>query len=118
DIILKGIGEDKIAVLCSLNNSDKVSKYYNELDDVVYPKQINFITSAYYTGYDIEETYHLICVSDVKKFTTLLSTSQIKQIAGRCREESLLSETFVYNSFTKLSKLPNVIYVTKKGLQE
>jgi hypothetical protein len=72
-------------------------EYFGELTDGLLPKQINFITSAYYTGVDIFENYHSIAVSSYQAPHTLLSNHKLKQIIGRCRKK-LLSETVIYST--------------------
>lgn len=69
------------------------------------PNRINFITSAYFTGYDLKDKYHLIIVSDSHKGNTMLSEFEIYQIAGRSRDRSgLLSFKVIYNLKSTIEK--------------
>ncbi len=66
------------------------------------PSKLIFKTSAYYSGFDIEEKYHLIVIIDVNAKNTILNPSQIMQIAGRCRV-GLKSFNLFYNFQSKPS---------------
>lgn len=77
-----------IRILCGKKSNENkvgVRDYFHELNDTVLPAKLNFATSAYFTGFDIEEGYHLIVLSSVGNYVTPLSAERIKQIAGRCR---------------------------------
>lgn len=56
--LLKQEGGDeisgKIAVLCGMYGRKEVGEYYIELKGNRLPKQITFITSAYFVGVDID----------------------------------------------------------------
>ena len=97
-----------IALLCGQNprNKEKTEKYNTKgIQQKQLPCRVNFITSAYFTGFDICEPYHLIIVSDVKKQHTIVSELQATQIIGRCRKpHKLISINFVYSFTTK--KIP------------
>lgn len=96
-LVQTGIESDDIAVLCSNLSKDEFPKHHRELTNDLYPTKINFITSAYYSGYDINESFHLICYANYLVKSTMLSPSQIKQIYGRCRKpNSILSHYIVY----------------------
>ena len=88
--------KDDIKILCSSASKNKVRDYYKELDSDVLPAQINFFTSAYFTGFDIHESYHLISISGIRNKIQSLSDRRFKQIAGRCRN-GLLSETILHD---------------------
>lgn len=98
--LLKQEGGDeissKIAVLCGMYGRKEVGEYYIELKGNRLPKQITFITSAYFVGVDINEDFHLISVANTQKTQSLLSIEKIIQIAGRCRKQ-LLSDTIIHN---------------------
>jgi len=102
------IESKKCCVLCSNSNSEDAGEYFNEILNSELPCQVNFMTSAYFTGVDINENYHSIAISSYRFPHTLLSDMRLKQIAGRCRKE-LLSETIIYECadnvvpFTELS---------------
>jgi hypothetical protein len=86
-----------IAVLCSTASSSEFPEHFCELKETKFPKRINFITSAYYSGYDIREDFHLVCYASFLSDSTMLSPAQIKQIYGRCRKPySILSHYIVF----------------------
>ncbi len=101
--------ERDIAILCSKSSKEKVGNYYRELDSEALPSKINFLTSAYFTGFDLNEQYHLITVFSNGNLAHVLSDKKIKQIAGRCRV-GLLSETIIHDSILE----PNKISLIKK----
>lgn len=89
---------DKIGILCSEMSKSKAGDYYIEInEDNTLPKQIVFMTCAYFVGVDIEEQYHSIAVSTFNQPFTLLSTNRLAQIVGRCRVGAL-SETVIYTT--------------------
>jgi hypothetical protein len=92
----QNIPKDDIKILCSSASKNKVKDFYKELDSDLLPAQINFFTSAYFTGYDIHESYHLISISGIRNKIQSLSDRRFKQIAGRCRN-GLLSETILHD---------------------
>lgn len=96
----QNIPKDDIKILCSSASKNKVKDYYKELDSDLLPAQINFFTSAYFTGYDIHESYHLISISGNRNKIQSLSDRRFKQIAGRCRN-GLLSETIIHDIDSK-----------------
>ncbi len=103
--------ENEIKILCSNNSSSKVGNFFTELESDVLPGRLNFCTSAYFTGFDLNERYHLISISGSSNKIHTLSDKRLKQIAGRCRnKEGLLSETIIYDS-TKI--LDDKIYTTE-----
>lgn len=94
-----------IKILCSVNNKESVGENYIELENDTLPGKINFVTSAYFTGFDLNESYHLISVSGNNSLVHTLSDKRLKQIAGRCRAQNgLLSETIIHDIVDK-SKL-------------
>jgi hypothetical protein len=105
---------NKISILCSQNSKSKVNVYFKELESDKLPNQINFITSAYFTGFDLNEPYHLIAISENKRVIHSLSDKRLKQIAGRCRKK-LFSETIIHDLVPLNSK---IVEVTKEELIE
>ena len=100
DLITNGIlSKDEVGILCSVSNRNELGDLYVDLGDEELPRKVNFVTSAYFTGYDIKEPYHLISVSGVQSRVHLLSDKKLKQIAGRCRG-TLHSETIIYETGT------------------
>jgi hypothetical protein len=90
------ISKDEVAILCSSASKNKVKDYYHELDSDKLPKKLNFFTSAYFTGFDLKDDYHLISISGSNNKVYTLSDRRLKQIAGRCRN-TLLSETIIHD---------------------
>lgn len=115
-LIKTDVPSANIAVLCSSYSKDDFPKHHKELTGKIYPAKINFVTSAYYSGYDIEESYHLICYANYTVKSTMLSPSQIKQIYGRCRSPfSILSHLIVYRPQYE-GEPKNFPHVTPQGL--
>ncbi len=87
-----------ICILCGGSSKKTADIYFRELESTFLPAKINLITSAYHTGYDLKERYHLITIIDNTDPINCLSVSRIKQIAGRCRDlKGLFSENIIYN---------------------
>jgi hypothetical protein len=115
-LIKTGVPSANIAVLCSSYSKDDFPRHHKELTGKIYPTKINFVTSAYYSGYDIEESYHLICYANYTVKSTMLSPSQIKQIYGRCRSPfSILSHLIVYRPQYE-GEPKNFAHITPQGL--
>lgn len=74
-----------IAILCSEKSKKKVKDYEDLCFEGKLPRLINFKTSAYFNGFDIEEKYHLIIVSDSNDNLNRPSIDKIAQISGRGR---------------------------------
>lgn len=92
--------QSQCAVLCSIKSRIYVEKYfYGDAFSNTLPKKINFMTSSFFVGIDIEERYHLISVCTANLPYTLLSNDKFIQILGRCRDPSgVFSETILYNT--------------------
>ncbi|QEK52816.1 hypothetical protein FYC62_14950 [Pedobacter aquae] len=75
-----------VSILCSKSNKKKAGVFYAELTGLKYPSKINFITAAYFSGYDIEEQYYLINLIDENEIFSKISINAVRQIAGRARE--------------------------------
>jgi hypothetical protein len=89
----------QIQVLCGSSSKKKVAPYYDELKDGTLAKDLTFITSAYFTGVDIDEKFHLLTYVRETPDVLRLSEKKLKQVSGRGRK-GLLSETIVYDSST------------------
>jgi len=89
--------QSEIKILCGASERSKntTQEYFHELDSDILPTKLNFVTSAYFTGFDLNESYHLISLSQNRGWR-LLSESRIKQIAGRSRT-GLISHTVVHD---------------------
>lgn len=81
--------QSRCKVLCSEKSSEKTSyngiNYFGELIDDKLPGTINFMTSAYYVGLDINESYFPLLANDGTLPHTLISPEKLEQIIGRCR---------------------------------
>jgi hypothetical protein len=120
---VKGIEYKDITILCgkSQKNATRIVKYSGkDIENSAYPTKINFITSAYFYGYDIQEEYHLLIASDGKSDYMSLSESECIQIKGRCREPNkLLSFSIVYSIntvFKKPKKISDLVSFSKKEI--
>lgn len=102
-----------IAIYCSANSKGDALPYYSELDSDQLKGKVNFFTSAYFSGFDIEESYHLVSISSNRNIIYALSEKKLKQIAGRCRTK-LLSEIIIHDTYTGELK----DYHTKESLVE
>lgn len=99
------VNDGDIKILCSSNSREKLGEYYTELDSKELQGKINFITSAYFTGFDLSERYHLISISVNTNCIYSLSEKRLKQIAGRCRDiKGLLSKSIIYDLVPKDEK--------------
>lgn len=90
------IKKEEVRILCSLNSKKKVANYFAELESDILPVRLNFVTSAYFTGFDLIEDFHLVSISGNANRIHSLSDKRLKQIAGRCRTK-LKSETILYD---------------------
>jgi hypothetical protein len=99
--------QDDISILCSASTASRsrAGLFFHELGNDVLPSAVNLVTSAYFTGFDLNDSYHLISVSDSKNAVFLLSDHRLKQIAGRCRRD-LLSETVIYSTTLSQINIP------------
>jgi hypothetical protein len=95
NILKKG----EVKILCSSASKNAAKEFYNELDSDILPGKVNFFTSAYFTGFDLNESYHLVSVSGNKNKIQALSDRRLKQIAGRSRT-GLLSEIIIHDIAT------------------
>jgi hypothetical protein len=98
EFLLKGNNSLKkhIAVLCGTENKKEFEGYTHDInqDTFTLPKQINFITAAYFNGHDILEKAHLISCIDANITSLRLSPRTLYQIQGRCRPGTL-SQTWI-----------------------
>ncbi|WP_026462272.1 hypothetical protein [Adhaeribacter aquaticus] len=103
----------EIKILCSTSSEERVGKYFAELTNEQLPGQVTFFTSAYFNGFDLDERYHLVSISDPTSPITALSDHKLKQIAGRSRP-GLLSETVIYGTSKELPE--EITAVDEKSL--
>lgn len=88
------------AILCSEASTKEAGDYFTPKlgDNDTLPARINFATCCYFTGIDIDDSYHLITVSDTRRSHSMLGIDRIIQIHGRCRKVTgVLSDTIVFN---------------------
>ncbi len=84
--LITQLDDDRIEVLCSAQSKDKVGKYYS--DKFNNKKKLHFMTSAYFTGFDIlcDECKCVIVTSNEFDYLCV-SQKDIQQIIGRFRME-------------------------------
>ena len=113
-LVKDGIAKkEEVRLLCSQASASVADKYFQELDSEELPVKVNFFTSAYFTGFDLQEKYHLVSISGTRRPSLALSERRLKQIAGRSRL-GLLSETVIHD-FKPLDEKEKV---TKEQLLE
>lgn len=110
--------QGECAIMCSESSRNDAGNYYYPLnDDSTLPKRINFMTCSYFSGIDINDSYHLITVSNVKYAHQILTTKKITQIYGRCRvKDGTLSDTIIYNTIDYKPKFKRSTVVYKNIL--
>ena len=99
------------AILCSEVSIKEAGEYFVPKlgDNDTLPARINFATCCYFTGIDIEDSYHLITVSDVRRSHSMLTLDRMTQIHGRCRKDNgILSETIIYNTLGYVSVMESM----------
>jgi hypothetical protein len=95
-LVEKGVKKEEISLLCGVNNKENTTGFRRDLVEEKLPSRIVLKTSAYFTGFDLLEKYHLIMAVVTGDFLNILSEKRITQIAGRARM-GLLSETIILN---------------------
>lgn len=89
----KHIENQDITLLISESNykNQLVRNKYSQLKIVEnkLPTRLNFATSAYFNGFDLNDNYSLVIFSSPLSKTMLLTINEIKQIYGRCRSNSI-----------------------------
>jgi hypothetical protein len=108
DLLISGriINDNEVFVACSSSRRGEINieKYYEDLNNkhMVLPRKIGFITSTYFFGVDILDSYHLITVSTLEKTHHKLNSNDFIQIYGRNRMEAgILSDIIVFESYNK-----------------
>lgn len=99
------------AILCSEASIKEAGEYFAPKlgDNDTLPARINFATCCYFTGIDIEDSYHLITVSEVRRSHSMLTLDRMTQIHGRCRKDNgVLSETIIYNTLGYVSVMESM----------
>ncbi|HQT23994.1 MAG: hypothetical protein B7X86_14390 [Sphingobacteriales bacterium 17-39-43] len=113
------IDKEEFGVLCGESSEVLADEFYRDFENNLLPSRITFKTSAYFSGIDINEQYHLISVVNTRIPFTILSVNKFKQIAGRCRhKKKLLSETIIFNDFKEeVSLVPPTVDSLIKAAQ-
>ena len=84
--IIGQLNDNRIEVLCSAQSKNKVGKYYS--DKFNDQKKLHFMTSAYFTGFDIKTDNCKCVIVTSNEFDYMtISDRDIKQIIGRFRIE-------------------------------
>ena len=84
--LLKQSGQElSIGVLCSEASKDEFPEHYVATMSDELPRTVNFITAAFFSGFDISEPAHVIISVDARTYTQRLSHKTIYQIQGRVR---------------------------------
>ena len=98
------IPRDDISILCSKSSDKKAGVYFKELESSLLPTKIVLKTSAYFTGFDIDEKYHLITMVQNNNKLNCFSELRLKQIAGRARK-GLYSECILFKFGEQISEI-------------
>ncbi|NQW07367.1 MAG: hypothetical protein HQ480_02570 [Candidatus Pelagibacter sp.] len=81
------VSKDDIAILYSSSKKNPIDGYErSEIIDTALPKKINFITAAYFNGFDLEDDAHVIIAVDAKVRALAISAKTVYQICGRLRK--------------------------------
>jgi hypothetical protein len=105
------------------DNNELISKYSGKLiEQDKLPCKLNFISSAYFNGYDIIETepYQLILFSSPIKEGLLLTPHEILQIYGRNRNKNGVSSAilFIHDIVQSELSVPEFIDFTQQDWLE
>lgn len=96
------IEKDNISLLISDNSfrNDLLIKRYSgkKLQNSTLPTRLNFLTSAYFNGYDLhEDDLCLIIFSSPSFQSNLISSNEMKQIYGRNRLVNGITKFFIFS---------------------
>lgn len=106
-------GVEDCEILCSEENRDTAGEYYS--DTFNENKRVHFMTSAYFTGHDIEvsDIYKVVIIGGRSGEAMALSMRDIKQILGRFRHYCCLhidpEQDNPYN--TDKGKMDNIVMI-------
>ena len=111
---LKIITSSEISLLIAENstNLSLMEKFSGKkIIDKKLPTRLNFITSAYFNGYDLEDYYRLFIYSTPPYGSSMLSINEIKQIYGRNRYPNGIIEfvLFTHDILIKDTKNPELM---------
>jgi hypothetical protein len=101
-LVNKGyITQDEITLLISDNkysNRALKEKFSNkEIQNKKLPTRLNFITSAYFNGYDLDDTYRLAIFTAPPFGNLMLTMNEIRQIYGRNRIKNGITEFILFS---------------------
>jgi hypothetical protein len=101
-LVNKGyITQDEITLLISDNkysNRALKEKFSNkEIQNKKLPTRLNFITSAYFNGYDLDDTYRLAIFTAPPFGNLMLTMNEIRQIYGRNRIKNGITEFIIFS---------------------
>ena len=121
--ILKDIKSDDCEILCSNSHEKDCGKYFSKSYDP--KKRIHFLTSAYFTGNDIEgEVNKVLIIGSNSTDAGAISMRDIKQILGRFRKycgESMSCIHLMYikeeRNKTEYKSLMDMLIVTRDKLK-
>ena len=107
---MKLISASDITILVSENpnNTFLIEKYSGKkITDKKLPTKLNFITSAYFNGYDLEDYYRLFIFSTPPYGSSMLSINEIKQIYGRNRYQNGVLECVLITHDISIKDIKN-----------
>lgn len=104
------IEKDNISLLISDNSfrNDLLIKRYSgkKLQNSTLPTRLNFLTSAYFNGYDLhEDDLCLIIFSSPSFQSNLISSNEMKQIYGRNRLVNGITKFFIFSHDIRRNEL-------------
>jgi hypothetical protein len=106
----KIIHASEITLLISenINNTFLKERYSGKkITEKKLPTKLNFITSAYFNGYDLEDNYRLFIFSSPPYGSSMLSINEIKQIYGRNRKYNGVKEFVLFAHDIKIDDIKN-----------
>lgn len=101
-LVSKGyISSSEITLLISDNkysNRNLKERFSNkEIENDKLPTKVNFITSAYFNGYDLLDSYRLAIFTSPPVGSTMLTINEIIQIYGRNRKPGGILESIIFS---------------------
>lgn len=118
------IESNEITLLISDNkysNLELKVKFSNKgIENEKLPTRLNFITSAYFNGYDLYDNYRLAIFTSPPVGSTMLTINEIKQIYGRNRIKEGVIEFVLFSHDCLIEDVKNeefLNYTTKDWLE-
>ncbi|MDC1403814.1 hypothetical protein N8328_05355 [Crocinitomicaceae bacterium] len=116
------IKNEDITLLISdkADNKPIMEKYSNKkIEEEKLPTRLNFITSAYFNGYDLKDEYRLLIFSSPPIGPKMLSINEIKQIYGRNRIDGIIEFVlFSHDMESKDAENPEFMELTQNDFLE